>query len=46
MHLKSHSNDSKSRNIELDRVLEKLKQKERKNNVAFKRKSVKENVEI
>jgi hypothetical protein len=46
MHLRSHSNDSKSKNIELDRVLEKLKQKERKNNIAFKRKSVKKNVEI
>jgi hypothetical protein len=46
MHLRSHSNESKSRNIELDRVLEKLKQKERKNNIAFKRNSVKENLEV
>jgi hypothetical protein len=41
MHLKSYSNDSKSRNIELDRVFEKLKQKKGKNSVTFKRKSLK-----
>jgi hypothetical protein len=43
MHLKNHS---KSKNIELDRIFEKLKQKKGKNSVAFKRKSLKVNLEV
>jgi hypothetical protein len=39
IHLKNYSNDFKSKNIELDRVFEKLKQKKGENSVAFKRKS-------
>jgi hypothetical protein len=30
MHLKSHSNDSKSRDIELDRIFEKLNKRKEK----------------
>jgi hypothetical protein len=46
IHLKSHSNNSKSKNIELDRVFEKLKQMEGENSIAFKRKFLKVNLEI
>ena len=46
MHLRSHSNDSKSKTIKLNKVLEKLNQREQRNSVAFKRSSLKQNVEV
>jgi hypothetical protein len=46
IYLRSHSNESKSNIMKLNKVLEKLNKKEQRNIVALKRKSLKENVAV
>lgn len=46
MHLRSHSKDSKSRNINLDQILEKLQEREIRNSTESKRRLLKEKITV
>jgi hypothetical protein len=46
MHLKRHSNESKSNIMKLNKIFEKLNKKEQRNIVTLNKRSLKENVEV